>query len=48
MSDQPAEDSGMVAALLAVAVVLGVLVLVALGAFLLTAPQADHALFLSG
>lgn len=48
MSDQPAEDSGTVAALLAVAVVLGVLVLVILGAFLLTAPQVDHALFLSG
>jgi hypothetical protein len=48
MSDQPAEDSGTAAALLAVAVVLGVLVLVVLAAFLLTAPQADDALFLSG
>jgi hypothetical protein len=48
MSDQPAEDLGTIAALLALAVVLVVLVIVVLGAFLLTAPQADQALFLSG
>jgi hypothetical protein len=48
MSDQPAEDLGIIAALLALAVVLVVLVLVVLGAFLLTAPQAGQALFLSG
>jgi hypothetical protein len=48
MSDQPAEDLGTIAALLALAVVLVVLVLVVLGAFLLTAPQADQALLLSG
>jgi hypothetical protein len=48
MSDQPAEDLGTIAALLALAVVLVVLVIVVLGAFLLAAPQADQALFLSG
>jgi hypothetical protein len=48
MPDQPAEDLGTIVALLALAIVLVVLVIVVLGAFLLTAPQADHALFLSG
>jgi hypothetical protein len=48
MSDQPAEDSGTVAVLFALAAVLVVLVLVFLGAFLVTAPHPDHVLFLSG
>jgi hypothetical protein len=38
MSDQPAEDLGTIAALFAMAVVLVVLVVVVLGAFLLTVP----------
>jgi nitrogen fixation-related uncharacterized protein len=41
MSDQPADDLGTIAVLLALAVVLVVLVLVVLGAFLLTAPQGQ-------
>jgi hypothetical protein len=48
MSDQPAEDLGTFAVLLGLAAVLIVLVIGVLGAFLLTAPQPDQALFLSG
>jgi diacylglycerol kinase len=47
MSDHPAKDSGTLAALLAVGVVLVVLVIVLLGAFLLKGPPADHILLLS-
>jgi hypothetical protein len=47
MSDQPAEDLGTLAALLALAVVLVVLVTVVVGAFLLKGPHPDHALFLA-
>jgi hypothetical protein len=48
MSDQPGEDLGTIAVLLGLAVVLIVLVISVLGAFLLTAPHAGQALFLSG
>jgi hypothetical protein len=48
MSHEPAADLGAIAVLLGLAVVLVVLVIGVLAAFLLTAPQAGQALFLSG
>ena len=48
MSDQPAEDFRILAALCVLAAVLAVLVIGVLGAFILNGPLASHALFLSG